>query len=261
MASPAPVPGPDYEKVFLEALTRVRAQPPEEPTIVEETVEKNQDKGTTKVPDIGVVTAQNLWRHPDSHPMVLDLLLLRQYGSEWLEWDPQTFELLLPQASSLNLSKVQACKTLHLVESFWERWEVFTVCTMALNGEFPDFEVMQVPTVAQCLVSIDIGRRIRNDVSWSDEMKAFLAAVHIHDGVLVPIPPLDFVHVDSNGAAVDLGAVRSRWPTVRAANRGPLGETAEDEQLRRLLVVHGFLEESRARLRNQLPLIPHVPTS
>jgi hypothetical protein len=249
------------ESAFREALEKLGIAQPPDPTVVDETLAKDREGGTTHVPDPGGVTVSNIWRHPDAHPIVLDLLLIRKYGPEWLMFEPETLQSAVPQdfgtqtLSDLNLSKLMACRALHAVETFWRQWEIFTWCSMPLNGEFPDFEVMQVPTVAQAMVAVDCANRIRTDVGWSDEMKTYLSILCQHEGLLVPIEPLDFVKVEGD-FGVDLSAVRSRWPEVRA--RGALmGETPEDEQLRRMLTARDFLEESRTRLRAQLLLVQH----
>jgi hypothetical protein len=214
-----------------------------------------------KLAEASGVTVQNIWRHPDAHPVVLDYMLLEKYGPEWMLWEPETLQSRIPEEfktqslSDLNLSKIQACRTLHLVDSFWQRWEVFLWCTMAFNGEFPDFEVMQVPTVAQCLVAVDIANRLRDDVEFTLEAKTYLEAVHKYDGLLLPLPPLDFVTVDVSEVNVNLEDVKKRWPEVRSSEKAPKADTMEDEQLRRLLTVNQYLEESRARLQQQLRLI------
>jgi hypothetical protein len=207
------------------------------------------------------VTLQNLFRHPDAHPIVLDLVMLRKYGPDWLAWDPESAEIHISHdfpggnVSDLNLAKLNACKALHLVDSFWQRWEVFTWCAMPFNGVFPDFRTMQVPTAAQMLVAVDIANRIREDSAWSDEMQAFMKTVYKHDGLLVPLPPADFFHIDQDH--VDVKEADEKWAVVRASGKAPGGDTVLDEQLRRMLVLHQYLEESRARLHQQMELL-HV---
>lgn len=249
----------NHDSAFIEALEKMGIANTPDPTIVEETLSKDHEVGTTHVADPGGVTANNIWRHPDAHPIVLDLLLIRKYGPDWMTLEPETLQLLVPEdfhtqtLSDLNLSKLQACKTLHLVDSFWQRWEVFTWCTMPLNGEFPDFEVMQVPTVAQAMVAVDCANRIRDDVAWNDEMKTYLSMLCRHEGLLVPAAPLDFVKVEGD-FGVNADRVRARWPEVRAGG-AVLGQTPEDGQLRRMVTANDFLEESRARLRAQLAMV------
>ncbi len=234
-----------HESAFLEALQAVGFRP--QPDFEKEAAETG-------------VTRQNIWRHPDAHPVVLDYLLLQKYGTDWMNWEPETIEAQVPKdfntqtLSDLNLSKIQACKTLHFVDSFWHRWEVFIWCTMPFNGIFPDFQHMQVPTVAQCAVAVDIANRLRDDVEFSLEVKTYLEQVHRHDGVLVPTPPLDFIDPPEHGVEVNIPDIKKRWAEVRASGSTPSADTMENEQLRRMLLVHTFLEESRTRLRQQLRL-------
>lgn len=211
------------------------------------------------------VTAKNIFQHPETHPVMLDLILLRQYGPEWMTWEPETLEWRIPQdfggqnISDINMHKVQAVKTLHFNDRFWEAWEVFVWCCMALNGVPPDFEVMQVPTVAQCMIAVDIANRIRQDVEFDEEVNDFVEQVQMNDGMFCPIEPLEWVTMDDvEDYPVDCKAVMERWPEVRKSGRAPTGDTVTDEQLRRMLEVRGFLEESRSELRAQLPLTTHV---
>jgi hypothetical protein len=251
---------PDHERAFLEALQTITARTPEPLSPESDKVETQVPKEETYTAELpappSTVTAANLWRHPDAHPLVLDLALLRRYGPEWLGWEAATLrhriplEFKTPSVSELNIAKIQACRTLHLVDSFWERWEVFVACLLPFNGEFPDFRVMHAPTVAQCLVAADIANRIREDVEWSSEMKAYFKTVYHHDGVFLPLPPLDFVQLDVP-EEIDEKELAQKWPAVRQAGRPPKGDTFVDEQLRRLLTVNGYLEESRERLRQQ----------
>jgi hypothetical protein len=256
---------PDNERDFLEALesvggTTIRPPKPESNAVVE-TASADRPPTPTTVPSPPAhVTLKNIWRHPDAHPIALDLLLLRKYGHQWLEWEPETLQALIPEdfstptLSELNLSKIQACKTLHLVDTFWRQWEVFIACLMPFNNEFPDFEVMQVPTVAQLLVACDAAGHIRDDVTWSEEMKEYLKVVYVHDGIFLALPPANFAPLPAPPEEIDPGELVRRWYEVRSSGKAPTGETAVDEQLRRLLTADGYLEESRVRLQQQMNL-------
>lgn len=260
--------GIDHESSLFEVLRGVGAKklasiPREDPTAIIEDVSPKEDHGEKPVSVAGTssVTAQNLFRHPDVHPLVLDLFLLRRYGHTWLEWEPESLEVILPvdlhsSVSDVNFAKINACKALHLVDTFWQRWEVFVWCTMALNGVPPDFHVMQVPTFAQCLVSVDIANRIREDVPFSDEVTHFMRAALQHDGLLLPQSPIKVPPIEVEG--VDLKKLGDRWEEARAQGKAPAADTLEDEQLRRMLIINEFLEESRTRLRHQLELVPHA---
>jgi len=236
--------------------------PEEEATEIEEDVEYEDDRVRTDVEaPPKAPTTINLFQHPEAHPIALDMALLRKYGPEWMQWEPETLEMRIlsdfrtRSLSDLNMDKLQALITLHARDEFWRNWEVFLPCSMALNGIPPDFDVMQAMNVPQAMISVDIANRIRRDVQWSLEIKTFLSVVHLHDGMFCPIPPLNFVEVDAEEYPVECEEVRSRWDQVRSSRTSPEVETPEDEQLRRMLEAWTILEESRAQLRAQLPLL------
>lgn len=254
---------------FLEALRVVGADAARAATDETAEVEASSPDEVrleaTRVPLPTGVTPTNILRHPDAHPIALDMLLLRQWGPEWMVWEAETLQHLVPMEfkgqtlSDLNLAKIQACRTLHLVDTFWERWEVFNWCTAAVNSEFPDFELMQVPSAAQVLVSVDTASRIRDDVAWSEEVRKFVGAVFRHDELFVPLPPADFAEIAVEHALpFELTQVKAKWPEVRSSGQPPDGESALDEELRRLLAANDYLERSRDRLRQQLRILGHV---
>lgn len=252
------------EKFGASAATKQEDETRDEVTVHVETEGHDEPHAEHTPSRISRVSRKNLFEHPDTHPIVLGLSLLKKYGADWLGWESETVELRVPQdfqvkeISHLNLSKIQAIKTLHLVDSYWQRWEVFLWCTMPFNGLFPDFEVMQVPTVAQCLISVDTANRIRNDVVWASEVKAFLSAVFQHDGLFCTVPPLDFVHVDQENVVVDCADVKNRWPLVRKAGKAPAPTSLENAQLGMLLEAYKHLQEHQDMLRQQLPLVDHA---
>jgi hypothetical protein len=212
--------------------------------------------------NITAVTKANFWHHPDTHPVALDIALLHQYGPQFLEWEVETLRRAISEdfrssLSELNLAKIQAVKTLHLVDTFWEDWEVFLWCTMAMNGIFPDFSVLQAPTVPQCLVAIDAANHLRDDMPWAEEVKTFIEVSFRHDGLLVSLAPADFIEMKRDPTLADFKSIEERWPKVRSTRRAPTAETPEDEQLRRLLAAFMFLEETHERLRHQLGLVAH----
>jgi hypothetical protein len=238
--------------------------PGDDPTTVVETTDEAKEPVSAEGGTTSSVTLINLFRTPDAHPVVLDLALLRKYNIDWLSWERETLELRIsedfrtPTISEANMHKVQAMKTLHLVDTFWTNWEVFQMCCSPLNGIYPDAQIMQAPTVAQCMLAVDIANRVREDVVWSDEMKAYLAVVHRHDQILCPQRPLQFVKVDTEGLPVDCEEIMRLWPMVRAGRAKPKAATITGEQLSRMLLVHEYLEDARAQLQRQVQMIRHV---
>jgi len=203
----------------------------------------------------------NMFQHPDAHPVVLDLLLLMKYGPEWMTWESETLEWRVPQdfrtsgISDLNMHKIQAMKAMHFVDSYWEQWEVFNWCTHALNGIFPDFDVMQVPTTAQIMVSVDIASRVREDVPWTQEVKDFMTQACRFDGIYCLPEPLHFLPRGSNNGLVNCEEIFEAWPKVQASGVYPESVSVKTEQLRRMLDAKAFLDRSRARLQQQIRLV------
>jgi hypothetical protein len=256
----------DFEERFREVLKAVGREKNlpkigDEPTEEYETDEGDEGEKTADEKALPPPTTINLFQHPDAHPLVLDLALLREYRIDWFDWEPETLAWRIPRdfktsvVSDLNMNKIQAVKTLHFVDTFWNQWEVFNWCTQPFNNLYPDFEVMQVPTVAQCLVSIDTANKIRTDVKFGEEIKGFLETVYRTDGMFCPLEPADFVEIDAEGLLVDCEEVQKHWPEVKRSGRAPTKDTITDEQLRRALNAHNYLEENRTLLQQQLPLV------
>ena len=163
----------------------VEASPPEqEPTPTAE----DDDQPAPFAP-------HNFLVHHDTHPLVLDAMLLDAFQTDWLGWEPETVAEELkrvfraPGISSLNWQQIQAVKTCHLVPSAWKEWEVFGLVCQALNNNIPNFHTMQKPTIAQVMVALDIMERIDNRQLMSEEVEKFIAAAFLDEGVYFMPPP------------------------------------------------------------------------
>ena len=249
----------------IRPLHEVLSEYPEDTaTELEEDAEVEDDRtrlDVEKAPRLP--TTINLFQNPNAHPFVLDLALLKKYGPEWMQWEPEVLELRIltdfrtNSLSDLNADKLMAIASIHLRDEFWKEWQVFTPIALALSGSTPDFQVMQGLTVPQAMIAVDTVNRLRTGVEWSLEMKTYLGVVHLHDGVFCPVSPLDFVEVDSEGYDIDCAKIRDKWDMVRASRIAPPSTSVENEQLRRMLEAFVLLEENRQQLQDQLPLLYH----
>lgn len=249
-------------------LSRIRAgaavlpEAEEDVTVVLETTGAHEESSAVHAPGIHPLTKTNLYQHPLAHPLALTLGVIYQYGPECLLWEPETLRFFtqdeLGPMSDLNSHKIQACISMLRNNAFWNRWEVFTVCTMPLNDIPPDFEVQQVPTVADILVSVEIAKALRDDVEFNSEVRTFMEKVYLFDGLFVHLAPVTFVSLPSKDLPFNDLLVHNMWPKVRASKVVPstLG-LGEQDQLNRMLLAYNHLEQSRARLKTQLPLVTH----
>lgn len=249
-------------------LSRVRAgaaEPEVEDGVTEvlEVVSEVPVEAQMRDVPVEALTRGNLYQHPSAHPLVLLLGMVHQYGAEWLLWEPETVRFAthkdLGPMSDLNFHKLMAGMTLFRTNAFWKKWEVFTHCTMPFNGFPPDFDVHQVPTVADILVSVEIAKAIRDDVDYSSEVRTYLETVYRYDGLFVHLAPVTFVSLPSKDLPFNDVVVHSLWPRVRKEQRIPatLG-AGERDQLQRMLLAYNHLELSRSRLRAQLPMVTHA---
>lgn len=142
------------------------------------------------------VTPRNLFSHPDTHPVVLDLALMKVFKLEWFPWLADTLfheierEFKTPIAE-VNRLKLMAAKTLHVTDAFWTEWEVFEKIIAGLNGVVPQMELMQPPDLPMLFAGIDTANSIRQE-PFDDEVKRYCAAVILNEGVTYAAPPLEF---------------------------------------------------------------------
>jgi len=146
------------------------------------------------------VTRGNLFTHHDTHPIILDIALLRIFGAEWMEWEPETLREEVKRRyphgiSELNWNQIQAVKTLHVHDAPWLDYEAFVPVIMAMNNTIPIFTQLDKPSVAKLMVGVDIMNDIR-DEEFSDEISRFCTACFLDDGVVYAPPPLDFIQGD-----------------------------------------------------------------
>ena len=192
----------DQESVLLE--------PPDAPNFVQQEDERTAEPGVSgDEPDdeekpkpaptqpATPVTIKNLFTHHDANALLLDMVLLDKYGPKWLTWEPETVwdeiaDDYKQTVSTHNASKIQAMKTLHVVEAPWKAWEVFTPVCQAVNNNIPDFKTLCRPSVPQIIYAVTLMNLVNSEEQFSEEVSKFIAACFLDDDVLYLPPPVDF---------------------------------------------------------------------
>jgi hypothetical protein len=178
-----------YER--LQASGAAKPTAPSEGSAVEKEMKRvDQDFSTP-------VTLRNLFTHHDTHPVVLDLALMKAFGLEWLGWEAVTIWAEVKRVFKTELSehtraKIQAIRALHTSEAPWMAWHVFEKVIQALNNNIPRFDVVQAPSLEQLYAGVDIMDTVRHE-NFSDEVKHYIAAAVLHEDVFYVPPPLDVV--------------------------------------------------------------------
>lgn len=145
----------------------------------------------------------NILRHHDAHPLVLDLLLTKEFGPEWWSWEPETLRQVIPQQfktaegyapiSELVWNKLQAVRTVHVSPGLvFDEWECFLPVITSLNNVIPDFNVMQLPSHSRLLAGVGMLKALDPEETFSEEVKRFSAAALLHDGIYYAPGDLSF---------------------------------------------------------------------
>lgn len=138
-----------------------------------------------------------LLRYHDAHPITFVMVLMKEFGVEWFEWDAEVLhkEILRTYGanniSEHNWQKIQAVRAMMTSFGFWREWEVFEKVIHALNNNVPRFDVAQPCSMAQLMAGVDMANYVRSE-TYSDEIARYIAACAIEEGVTYLPPPLDF---------------------------------------------------------------------
>lgn len=231
-----------------------------------------QDKGYTSV------TRKNLFVHHDTHPVVYDIALLKQYNTDWMVWEADTLwkeikeDFHVPSISDHAKTKIQAVRTLHILDTFWTNWEVFCWINQALNNNIPDWHVIQKPAISQMVNSVDISAMVRSGETFNSEVQGFAAASFLDEGVLYAPPPMDFCQAeilqylddrDVEYSMESISEVEHKHKVVSSMSLSDwhnsegtvLHETVSDIQVAKLKVAWDYLKMRRQQLKEQLLLL------
>jgi hypothetical protein len=153
-------------------------------------------KPEAPAPGPKTIGPKSLFSHPDTHPVVLDLTLIKHFQLEWLTWLPETLfseieKTFSTSIAEVNRLKILATQTLHVTDAFWDQWEIFEKTIAALNGVVPLPRVLQPPDLSFLLAGVDMADQVRSE-SYGEEVARYCAAVFLHEGVHYAPEPLEF---------------------------------------------------------------------
>lgn len=229
---------------------------------------------------------------PDAHPIALALALSSLYGKDWIMWEPETLWTMLDKAgaqpSAHTRAKIQAVRTMLGGTWFFDRWEVFQLCCQAINNNLPDFQICRPASLPQLFHAVWAAEQICPQNDYGDEVRRWIAACALNEGVVFLPPPLDFAqkeasrieyrcrkcgnidpdentpHCDWCGAPpeflerkpkyVDPDFIRPMWDLVKdkASSTVELDEDLVGIHLARLLVARDYLDSRRGLAENQV---------
>jgi len=132
----------------------------------------------------------------DSAPAtILLLMLIDEFGTECLDWEPETLQLEVKDAWSIELpqtnwDKVYALMTVLTTNLFEQNLETFTHVCNALSGAGADFTTYDPATVEE--MSTAIGEIVlldppeKGNFNFSDEVKTYMQVRLAYEGFITP---------------------------------------------------------------------------
>lgn len=210
---------------------------------------------------IGPQSVRAAFTSPDSHPILLDLILLREFGAEYLTWEAETLWAEVEKTwgtttSEVNKNRIQAVRTCHLRTSPYREWEVFENVANALNGVIPRFDLLQRPSTPHAAAAVDILSQIRDDVPIDQEVYRYCAAVMMDCGLAWGPGPLS----PSNTYVVDLVGKDLQDRVAAAVGKGKVPTfdgTANDDdtQVMKAVAVQDYCAFLNSQLLQQVDLL------
>jgi hypothetical protein len=121
-----------------------------------------------------------------AHPVPVDVLLLRWFGRQYYDWEPETLrrEIHLEfhaTPPAYNMDCIQAVRTIHIDDRFSKDYFLFEKIVMALNNIPVDFRMGQLPEMGQIMSAQDDIRIIR-PVDYSEEVLLYIKGVEKESG-------------------------------------------------------------------------------
>jgi hypothetical protein len=150
---------------------------------------------------------------------------------------PETIRMLFPKLTEEDFNKVEALNTLLHSPRPYENLYVFENIVLALNGEVPDFSVMQGCTPEQIFFAFHIIERLGFTPYFDWEVKQWVKFSLNQEGVFF------YPKLADTGEGLDLDNVKKK------ADEGPfpLGETFEDIQASKWLAIDLYINKMIAK--------------
>ena len=209
----------------------------------------------------GPATPKQAFTHRDSHPLALNLLMLSEFGPEYLGWEPETCwhevkETWGGTVSEINRNKIQAIRTAHVSDSPYRKWEIFDLVCAGLVGSPPRFDLIQKPSPHRAAFALDTLRQIKDKTPFSNEVIKYCGAAMLDYGMVYgpgALSPCNDIIAPFVGSAQD--RVKSAFDVSVIPKFD--GQNIDDVQLMKSYSVRDFLEGSSRMLLSQLKrLVP-----
>lgn len=162
------------------------------------------------------------------HPEILKII----NSDDVLE--PETIRQIYPDMPETEFNHTMALKTLRSTRGFWENFYLFEDIVLALNGQIPNFTMLEGCTPEQLWYALDIAHAMFPDREFSAEVLTYITYFMNSAGVFIYPPYLPISNPYYSKA-------------VYLSEHGPfpLGETTEEIQAAKLLSITEYIHNQK----------------
>ena len=141
---------------------------------------------------------RSVLKDPESPGLLLFLAARRLLGPEWVDWEPETLWLELPEVTA-NRDKLQVAQLLATYQAFYWDYRVFANVVAALNNQavYPE-TIPELPAafLSWAVFEAELIFALSEDKAtipeFNDEVEAFIGASLHHAGVVKAPENLEF---------------------------------------------------------------------
>lgn len=201
----------------------------------------------------GPENASQAFTHPGTHPLVLNLLLLREFGHEYLGWEPETIWSEVSSVwgrsiSDVSKQKVQAVRACYVSSLPLQQWPAFEKVAAGLVGVAPRPDDIQRPSPGRAHMALDVLAHVQDNGKPGDEVARYCAAVLLDHGMVYGPGSLEIANPFVRSDPALQAQVRSAMG--RAASIS--GNTALDVQVSKSRAVASFASGMADSLAEQV---------
>lgn len=148
------------------------------------------------------------WADRETLGTSLLALVIDEYGTDSLGWDPETFRLQIQsdfgvELSRINMDKLMGMITAMTTNMFYQSVPAFTQIANALNNSGADFDHLEPPTAAEsawAITEITLSdppkQRDQYSEQFSTDVRRYLGVILTTEGILHPPDVLQIAELD-----------------------------------------------------------------
>lgn len=182
------------------------------------------EPGEPREPQTLIKGGQSQWAEPleSADPIVLSLMLIKNFQNKWTEWEPET--LWSEMVSRMGFipsedlrGRIMAIRLLIGTDRFHTDFQVFEKVVLTLNGRKPVFNTMQAVSPEEIARALTWATKLQ-ERDFDEKVLAYIAAVCFDEGLYYLPDPLHIAQKQLDRLLKNDGlrdSVMKRWEAVK----------------------------------------------